>query len=195
MHKPSIPLRPMTSEICSAPHRLAKQLAKPLKKVRIIKRNPSEEFRRYDKWIKDIQFTDKKLHSLDMISLFTNIPVNGTLDAIKRVTENLDDNELPIPKPDYLQVISLSIDFDPFAFNQEEYKQHYGLPMGSPFSAVDTNIYLETLEMDNIARIIGRHTTWLKYVEDITPKTPNMQNKVRLLSNVHEKIKFTLEEE
>ena len=108
IHKPNIPMRPITSGINSAPHRLAKSLARPLSKTlgsisNAHLRNSSDLIGR----LKDMDFSNKKLASFDVTSLFTNVSVNGALEAVTRVVDNLNNDDLPVPKPDYLKLISL----------------------------------------------------------------------------------------
>ncbi|XP_076057217.1 uncharacterized protein LOC143034752 [Oratosquilla oratoria] len=65
VHKPGIPLRPITSGIGSAPHRIAKQLAKPLSQMLgKISGTHLKNSGHTNNRLKDIQLKDKKLYSL-----------------------------------------------------------------------------------------------------------------------------------
>ena len=97
VHKRGIPMRPITSGIGSAPHGIAKVLAKPLSKslgslspAHI--QNTSDMMHRLNE-IDGV--ADKKLASFDVTALFTNVPVEGALSAIKKVVDGLDDAHLP----------------------------------------------------------------------------------------------------
>lgn len=59
-----------------------------------------------------------------------------------------------------------------FEFAGEEYQQISGLAMGSPLSAVLACLFLETLESDHYKDIIDRHSTWLRYVDDVLVIVP-----------------------
>ena len=127
IHKPGIPMRPITSGIGSAPHRLAKHLAKPLSQsLGSISgthlRNSGDLINR----IKNIDFTDKIIASFDVKSLFTNVPIDGAIEAVQKVIINMEEANLPLPKRDYIELISLCAKFGPFTFNGQEYHQHNG---------------------------------------------------------------------
>lgn len=199
VHKPNIPMRPITSGIGSAPHRLAKRLAKPLSCAlgsisNAHLKNSTDLIGR----MKNVDLKNKKLASFDVKALFTNVPVDGALRAVEKAINNINDEDLPVPRCDYMKLVSMCIRFGAFVFNDQEYKQHRGLAMGSPLSAVCAALFMEMLEMDDFIRIIGRGASWFRYMDDIlvvVPKETNLENKLRMLNNVHSDIQFTLEEE
>ena len=98
----------------------------------------------------------------------------------------------------YVKLISLCVNFSPFIFDSNEYKQLRGLAMGSPLSAVMACLYMETLENDRFIRIMGRGSIWYRYVDDVlgvVPKNTNVDNKLRMLNAVNNNIQFTVEHE
>ena len=149
VHKLGMPMRPIISGIGSAPHKLAKVLAKPL--TRALGTLSGGHIRNTSDMIdqlKNIDMKNKKLASFDVKSLFTNVPVEGALEAIKQVIDLLDERTLPLPKSQYLDLISLCMHFNAFSFNGEEYAQLSGLAMGSPLSPVAACFYMERLEQN-----------------------------------------------
>lgn len=92
-------------------------------------------------------------------TIFTNLPRNGAVRAVERVTSSMTDTELPLPKNPF--------GFRYFEFPREEYQQINGLAMGSPLSAVMTCLFMETPVRDNYKDKIGRHSTLLRYVNDV----------------------------
>ena len=156
LHKSGIPMRPITSGIGSAPHRLSKLLARPLSNnLGAISdahlRNSGDLIDR----LRDIDFTDKCLASFDVKSLFTNVPIDGALKVIKEMVDRIDPSQLPLAKSDYFKLLSLCMNFGGFMFNSEEYRQHSGLAMGSPLSPVAACLYLEWLEKHQFQSIMG----------------------------------------
>ena len=140
-------MRPITSGIGSAPHRLAKQLAVPLSgSLGQISgshlKNSGDLLGR----IKELDVQGMVMASFDVRSLFTNVSIPGALDAARRVINLLDPDALPVPKRDFMKLVSLCLNFGYFCFNGEEFKQVSGLAMGSPLSAVLACLYMETLE-------------------------------------------------
>ena len=192
-------MRPITSGIGSAPHRLAKLLAKPLSSslgavsdAHI--RNSDDLMER----LQDVDFTDKCLASFDVKSLFTNVSVEGAFKVIKSVVDCIDPNVLPLPKSHYLKLLSMCMNFGGFTFNSDEFVQHSGLAMGSPLSPVAACLYMEWLEKHKYKSIMGGDVFWVRYVDDIlivAPQTMDLNEKLRELNLVDPKIQLTLEHE
>ena len=110
IHKDSRPMRPTTSGVGSVPHRLAKLLAKPMTRTlgAISEphiRNSSDMMSR----LKDVDFRDEKLASLDVKALFTNVSVEGTMRAIGKAMEFIDDRQLPLPRHDFLEMVEMCL--------------------------------------------------------------------------------------
>ncbi|XP_063849711.1 uncharacterized protein LOC135093961 [Scylla paramamosain] len=162
-HKPNIPMRPITSGIGSAPHALAKRLARPFSNALgsingAHLRNSADLIQR----LNSVNFRNKKMASFDVKSLFTNVPVEGAIEAVKRASGDINEENLPIPREDYINLVELCVKFGAFTFEGQEYSQHKGLAMGSPLSAVMACLYMETLETDKFIRIMGTGSTWLR---------------------------------
>ena len=87
---------------------------------------------------------DSNLHmaSLDLDSLFTNIPLEEAIDIC---VDNLDnDNENPpnIPKHDFRNLLNIATKETFFMFNNKYYKQVDGVAMGSPLGPALANIFV-----------------------------------------------------
>lgn len=198
VHKPNVPMRPITSGIGSAPHRLAKILAKPLSGAL---GNISGSHLRNSGDLKErlssVSFKNKKLVSFDVTSLFTEVPVNEALDAVRTAIASTNV-ELPLPEGDFIQLVELCVRFNLFEYDGDEFRQIHGMAMGSPLSAVMASLFMEVLESGPIREVIGRHVTWLRYVDDTLVILPRRTDTTRLLerlNSIHDRIKFTMEEE
>ena len=89
-----------------------------------------------------------------------------------------------------MELVNLCVNFGAFVFDGQEYTQHRGLAMGSPFSAVMASLY-KMLEKGRYIRIIGRVVNLFRHVDDllvIMPKNVNVENKLRMLNAVNEYI-------
>ena len=62
--------------------------------------------------IQNLDISDKKLMSFDIKSLFTNVPINDELRAVKKVLETIDANNLPVNKSDYLKLVSTCVKYN-----------------------------------------------------------------------------------
>ncbi|XP_076060342.1 uncharacterized protein LOC143036669 [Oratosquilla oratoria] len=117
-HKPEILLRPITSGIGSAPHKLAKRLAKPLssflgKISGAHLKNSSDLINK----LQSIDFKDRILARFDVQSPFANVLIQNVISAIKKVLPHINGDDLPINKKDYLKLIEMcfkcaSVSFD-----------------------------------------------------------------------------------
>ena len=75
------------------------------------------------------------------------------------------------------------MNFGCFSFNDEEYIQRIGLAMGSPLSPVAACLFMEVLEESHFLKIIGNHSIWLRYVEDVlvvVPKVTDLEYKLEV---------------
>ena len=91
-----------------------------------------------------------KMLSFDVKSLFTNVPLNETIDII--LTKVYDENKIDtkIPKSILKELLYLCTKHVHFKFNNEIYIQCDGVPMGSPFGPLLANIFMiSLLELQN----------------------------------------------
>ncbi|XP_076029105.1 uncharacterized protein LOC143017952 [Oratosquilla oratoria] len=85
-------------------------------------------------------FMDKLLISFDNIE--------GAMRAIREaVQQKIDSDKLPLNKRDYLELVEKCMKFGSFTFNNREYHQHEGLPMGSPLSARKLNDNYDKIQL------------------------------------------------
>ena len=96
-----------------------------------------------------VGFKNKRLASFDVQSLFTNVPIDGAIAAARRAIETINDEDLPMPKDDFIALVELCVRYGVFQFDGVEYEQIEGLGMGSPLSAVCACLFVETLEADH----------------------------------------------
>ena len=138
---------------------------------------------------------NKRMASLDIASLYTNIPVKKCLhllqDYLSKIKTKLD---LPVNK--IINICDLITDQCFFQFNGTFYQQKFGLPMGSPISPVLACLYLEFLESGPFKKILPKTSTYLRYIDDVLiiyPRRTKLEELVNKLNNVEPSIKFTYE--
>ena len=88
---------------------------------------------------------DQVLVSFDVVSLFTNIPVDL---AIKVATKSLRQDatllqRTSLPVEDIIDLLSFCLNTTYFVFEGCYYQQVFGTAMGSPVSAVIANLVME----------------------------------------------------
>lgn len=152
-HKPSTPVRPITSGFDSALHRLMKRLAKPINNAigTIISshlKNAADLINR----LRELDFSNKRLITFNAIPLFINVFVDGALKAIRRAT-SLNDEYLTPTKRDYTKTVFLYMNFGAFTFEGEEFLQCRGLAMGPPISVAAASHYMAVSEKEEFKGI------------------------------------------
>ena len=116
-----------------------------------------------------------RLVSLDIVSLFTNVP---TLDVIKFIERKIDSGYIviPIPKQPFIELVELCVNNNVFQFQNSFYRQKFGIVMGGPLSPVLANLYMEYFESELLPSITPQPALWYRYVDDIIAIWPNEQD-------------------
>ena len=168
-HKTNNPLRPIISQVCTPTYKLAKKLNQLLKPYvpSGFSINSTDEF--LD--ILRIKKPQGELASIDVESLFTNVPVDATIEIIidevyHRRSNGLD--KLPL-SPDILRNLLVACTKDsPFKGPDGKlYSQKDGVAMGSPLGPLFANFYMAKVEHATLNDPDLRPSTYCRYVDDI----------------------------
>lgn len=90
-----------------------------------------------------------ELISLDVISLFTNIPLDLAIDGIRERWSSISSNT-NIPLDEFLLALRLILNSTYFTFNDKIYKQTFGTPMGSPLSPIIADVFCRILKIKHL---------------------------------------------
>ena len=92
---------------------------------------------------------DSKLFmgSLDVDSLFTNIPLEETINICTNLLYNNEDVIEGINKSEFKNLLSLATQESYFIFNDVLYKQKDGVAMRSPLGSTIVNVFLSFYEI------------------------------------------------
>ena len=139
-------LRPIVWNIGTASYQIAKHLVKlllPLSKNQYTI-NSTKSFMSF---IKHQKVPDgRKVVSFDVVSLFTNVPLDTTIEIIlKRIYDNNEINT-SITKKEMKELILLCTKGVHFTFDSKTYVQTNGVAMTSPLSPVLSGIFMVELE-------------------------------------------------
>lgn len=194
-HKEDQPIRPIVNTRNSPGYALAQIVAGILKEARDTHKynalNSSEAVDR----IKEIfVLPDEKFFSLDIKSMFTNIPIDRAIHAVEKRQQQLGLNKLQ------MEVITDIIKFvcttsTEIIFNKKVYKQIKGLRMGSSLSPILAEFVTD--DMLDRALITIRSKLLIKYVDDILiiDTEENCEILFNNLNKADKDIKFELEKE
>ena len=131
-----LPIRPIVSNIGTATYDLSNYLAKllsPLSQSEYTIKNTKQ-------FIEQIRMKqvpdDYKIVSFDVKSLFTNVPLEKTIEiTLKRIYERKEINT-PLSKKEMKQLLTLCTKYLHFIDDNKVYQQNDGITMGSPLGPV-----------------------------------------------------------
>ena len=104
--------------------------------------------------------------TLDVSSLYTNIPHKDGLDACRGFLNNISaSNELPVNS--VLKLIQLVLENNHFRFNKENYIQKMGTAMGSPMAPAYASLFMGKLEQEFLESRDLVPSLWLRFLDDI----------------------------
>ena len=150
--------------------------------------------------IKNANLSKKFLVSYDvtLTSLFTNIPLQETIDIAINLIFNPNPN-LNITRKELKKLFLFATSKTHFIFNSKFYNQIDGVAMGSPLAPVLANIFMGFHESKWLNEYnLNKPKFYLRYVDDILAAFDNEQdslNFLNFLNNRHPNIKFTIEKQ
>ena len=138
---------------------------------------------------------DMLLCTLDITSLYTNIPHNEGTQAIKEfLAIHRDTNALPHNSYiiELLQVVLTNTYFD---FNGRHYHQKSGTAMGTKLAPSYANLFMTKFEQVHVYTYHLQPTLWKRFIDDIFLIWPHGMDSLleftQHLNTVHPTIKFT----
>ena len=197
LHKPDIPMRPILSMSNSPQHKLAKWLAEilqPLQKSLSV--HTLRDSFQLSREISDLNIAERHLASMDITSLFTNVPLRQTVDFICGYAKEYS-MDLGLPNADLKRLILLCTENIAFNFQGTCYKQIDGVAMGSPLGPILADIFVAHLEK-KIETAIHSVEFYRRYVDDIfvvTDSPERTETLLQLFNSLHTNIKLSIEHE
>jgi len=190
-----LPLRPIISNINTASYRLAKYLSKllsPLSKSQYTVSSTKDFINK----LKNHELpTNRKMISFDVSALFTNVPLEYTIDII--LTRIFDHNEIQtdLTRKELHDLLLLCTKHVHFSYNDTMYIQKDGVAMGSPLGPVLAGIFMVELERTLLPQLVMYMTPWWRYVDDTFAfiKEGCVNNVLQAINNFHTNINFTYE--
>ena len=144
-HKKDAPFRPILSMVGSAQHELAKSLSSTMQPVLdLYSSNCTKDSFSFAQKVQQLEFNPDYsfLCSHDISSLFTNVPLDETLQIC---ADTLYNGHLPPPqflKVIFIELMNVATKSVEFSFNNVMYKQTGGEAMGSPLGPALANNFV-----------------------------------------------------
>ena len=138
--------------------------------------------------------------SLDVDSLYTNIPLNETIGICSSLLFNENETVDGLTKDDFVQLLKLATTESFILFNNNYYQQTDGVAMGSPLGPTLANIFLGYHENNwlNECPIEFKPIYYRRYVDDLFllfDSPDHLDSFKRYMNNQHPNINFTSEVE
>ena len=201
IHKEGNPLRPILSMTGSPQYNLSKWLCHFLEPVVSLynSRCVKDSFEFIDR-LKETQICKTgHMCSFDVVSLFTNVPLEETInicaDAIYR-NEDVDPILMTLDENSFrkmLRLVTLGVEF---SFDNVMYRQVDGVAMGSPLGPVLANIFVGYCEAR--VPVAAWPALYCRFVDDSFAYFDEKEESDRLLhilNGLHPALKFTCEHE
>ena len=201
IHKPGIPLRPILSMCHSVQHSLAKWLVEVLSPVfEFYSGVCVKDFFTFSSIIRRLPVCNESqfLVSFDIVSLFTNIPLDETVsicaDFLYRGPSTI---ALPFPEEVFIELMGIATKLVSFSFNEIMYRQIEAVSMSSPLGPILANIFVGFQERHLFERF-PKPFIYLRYVDDSFVSFGSRNNALLFFDKLNElllSLSFTMEEE
>ena len=196
-HKPGISLRPVVSCINSPSYDLATFVHQILAQVTTTFQFNIKNSFEFVEFIKRVTLPPNcLLVSLDVTSLFTNIPRDLVLSIIKKKWRFISAYT-SLSQDLFCKLINFLFDSSYFSFNGRVYQQLDGSAMGNPASPVLANLVMNELLLDVLHKLPFDLPFIKLYVDDTLLACPvdRVSQLLGYFNDFHNKINFTMEVE
>ena len=195
IHKVNNPIRPILSTIGTFNYNLAKffvPIIEPLTVNNFTLQNSYD----FVKEIRNINMSNKIMASFDVQSLFTNIPLNETIEIITKGLYKDSPKYMDLTKTQFKELLGIAVKESPFLFNDKLYMQTDGVAMGSCLGPSFANAFLchhETRWISDCPDSF-KPVFYKRYVDDTFLLFSDLQHVTQFLNYLnskHDNIKFT----
>ena len=146
--------------------------------------------------LKQFQVTSEKAYlvTLDVSSLYTNIPHEDGFEACRYFLEN-NGHSWSLSVDNVCALIELVLQNNYLKFSDISYRQKMGTAMGSSIAPAYASLFMGKFEMDFMKICSEKPTLWLRFLDDIfmvwTHSLDKLHEFIKCLNNFHPYIKFT----
>jgi len=137
------------------------------------------------------------LVSMDVASLYTNIPQEEGITIVCKTYETFHLNKPPIPTLYLRDMLRLILKENSFHFNGKNYLQTHGTAMGTKMAVSFANIFMAAVETEIINRSHIKRLTWKRYIDDVFSlwniNKEEINTFIELANSYHTTMKFTAE--
>lgn len=103
--------------------------------------------------------------SMDVASLYTNIPIKEGINCVKEIFERYPDSKRP--DEELIKLLEINLLRNDFVFNGKFYLQIKGTAMGKKFAPAYANIFMANWEEEVFPKCKIKPAQYLRYLDDI----------------------------
>lgn len=195
-HKPNHPGRPIISGIGTNTEYISEFIDEQIKSTALRAPSYIKDSSHFLNLVNNIQIDCNSnralLVTMDVVSLYTNIPHD---EGIQAILDNVDDTDLTISKNVLNIFMHLALELNNFTFMNNHYLQIHGAAMGSRFSPSYANIYMMALEERLLNSVPDKPLFYKRFLDDIFIIWNKGEDKliefINFANNFNPNIKFT----
>ena len=199
VHKKDSPIRPIISSIGTYNYNLASFLDNLIKPTLSISKYILKDSFDFVNRISKFDAKNIYIVSFDVESLFTNIPIDETINIAIDLCFGKEKKFYNFSKIQFKKLLEICTKESHFEFKGNYFNQIDGVAMGSPLAPTLANIFMHHLETKYMAKLKDLGVVeWLRYVDDtfvLIKSKENLEAIYSFLNSMHPSIKFTYETE
>jgi len=200
-HKEQLAMRPILSATQTYNYTLAKWLDEKLKPLSCNQYTVTDTFQ----FVNEVQSLEINrgdiLVSYDVTSLFTNVPLDETIQILADKAFNDDwfnkTQELNLSRDQLIKLLNAATKNQLFQFNGNLYEKTDGIAMGSPLGCLLTNVFTCCIEdkLDQDGKLPSYYQRYVDVTFTIMPDIASAGIFLDTLNHCHPSAKFTMEVE
>ena len=198
-HKLQLAMRPILSATSTYNFKLAKWLDEKLKPISINEFTLSDPLRFSEELRKNENVDGEILVSYDVPSLFTNVPVDETIEILVQKAFHEEwfnnKNNLALKESDLRALLNTAVKKQLFQLDGKLYEQIDGVAMGSPLGHLMGNTFMCSIEEKLVSDMV-MPSFYHRFVDDTITSQRSLataEDFLNTLNNCHESLNFTME--
>ena len=148
IHKPTLVGRPIISGCDGPTERLLSFVDKLLQPIAPMQESYLNDTTHFIRYFESTRVPRNAfLVSMDVISLYTNIPQEEGITIVCNAYENVHAQKPPIATNVLREMLSLILKENPFQFNGKDYLQTHGTAMDTKMAVAFANIFMASIKL------------------------------------------------
>ena len=199
IHKPTLVGRPIISWCSGLTEKISAFVVHLIQPIAQQKASYLKDTTDFINFIEKIKLPSSAiLVSMDVTSLYTNIPQREGITTVCNAYEEFHQGNPPVPTGFLREMLSLILQENSFQFNGKDYllKTH-GTAMGTKMAVAFANIFMAKIEKEILRQSSIKPIFWKRFIDDVISAWDTSKNEIEefLLkaNNFHPTIKFTAE--